>query len=85
MPSLSVVEQTALDNAMVGTGRDQQADNTDHKPERDPSKIPGIRRKPIVAVAKHAAELEPEQYLCAEDQHARLVEGDFDLPGQVHA
>jgi hypothetical protein len=36
-------------------------------------------RKLIEAVAKDGAKLEPEQDLRPKDQHARFVEGYFDL------
>ncbi len=43
-----------------------------------------MRRQTREAVAKHPAELEPQQDLAAQDEHSSLFEGGFDEFGELH-
>ena len=55
------------------------------KSQSDPVQIARMAGKLPVTITENAAKLEPEQDLRAKDQHARFVEGYFDLLGQLHA
>jgi hypothetical protein len=50
----------ALDNAVIGTGGDQQSDGADEEPQPNPVRVPGIRRQLIESVVEHAAKAKSE-------------------------
>ncbi|HEY1433679.1 MAG TPA: hypothetical protein VGF39_18920 [Stellaceae bacterium] len=68
-----------LDNAVIGTGGDQQTDGTDEERQPDPIRVAGIFREFVKPLAKHPAKPEAEQNLGPEDQDPGFVKRDFDL------
>jgi len=75
----------SLDNAVIGTGRDQQADGADEEPQANPVRIAGICREFMEPFVKHPTKSEPEQDLGSKDQDPSFIERDFDLFRQLHA
>jgi Major Facilitator Superfamily len=75
----------ALDNAVIGTGGDQQSDGADEEPQPNPVRVPGIRRQLIESVVEHAANAKSEQDLGPEYQYPGFLECDLDLFRQLHS
>ena len=53
---------TALDDAVIGSRRNQQPHNADQQPECEPVQVSQISRKLFVAITEDSAQLEPQQF-----------------------
>src|SRR2546423_1511086 len=69
----------ALDDAVVGRGRDEEADGDEQQPLPDESQELRRQRKRVEALLEEGAELQAGEHLRADDEHARLVERVLDL------
>jgi hypothetical protein len=50
---------TALDDAVIGSRRNQQPHNADHQPECEPVHVSHTSRKLFVAITEDSAQLDP--------------------------
>jgi hypothetical protein len=72
------------DDAMMGARRDQQRDRPGQQAERQDGRELRALRQGIEHCLERRLQLEPEQYLHAEDRHAVLVQGDLGLLSRRH-
>src|SRR5215813_6686677 len=70
---------TALDDAMLHRGRDQESYGQHQQRQAGALQCARHRRQLIVLVLKDRVELETEQYLRAEDQKPIFIQRGFEL------
>ena len=70
---------TAFDNAVIGTGGNQQTDGADEEPQPNPVGVAGILRELTESVVEDSTKPEPQQDLSPEDQDSGFVECGLDL------
>jgi hypothetical protein len=69
---------------VVGARQNQQRERQDHQKKSNSIQVARGRWQFAVKVLKHAAKLEANQDLRPENKHARLIERDLELLGNLH-